>query len=495
MDKRMAGILMHPTSFPSPYGIGDMGQGAYDFVDFLAEAGQKLWQVLPLGPTGYGDSPYQLFSSFAGQPLIISLDELLKDGLFEERDVMDIPEWNSTAVDYGKVLEYKSRLYKKAYNRFLLNQDEERAYDYQRFIRNNAFWLEDYCMYMACKEAFGGIAWTEWNERYKNPSAYDKEAISKELSNEMEYYRFIQYIFFTQWIKLKEYANDKGIRIIGDMPIFVAYDSADVWAHKELFQLDEEGFPVVVAGVPPDYFSETGQLWGNPLYDWDIMKADDYDWWIARIRQQLTLYDYVRIDHFRGFEAYWEIDYGEETAINGKWVKGPGHDLFNRIREVFGEKLPIIAEDLGVITPEVEELRDDFGLQGMKVLQFAFDGGADNPFLPHNCVPNSICYTGTHDNDTTLGWYATASEYTRKHCEDYLGVSDESMAWVMIKTAYASVSKMAIVPMQDVLELGSEGRMNTPSMPSGNWSWRCEETAFSKELSDKLLRLAELYGR
>ncbi len=494
MDTRMAGVLMHPTSLPSPYGIGDMGDGAYNFVDFLAESGQKLWQVLPLGPTGYGDSPYQLFSSFAGQPLIISPDELIKIGLLLKDDVSYVPQWGK-CVDYGKVLDYKGFLYRKAYDRFLLNEDEALATKYQQFIRANAFWLEDYAMYMACKEAEGGKPWTMWTDKYKNPSSADKEELSRKLARRMEYYRFVQFIFFAQWTKLKEYANDKGVKIIGDMPIFVAFDSADVWASKEQFLLDEEGFPTVVAGVPPDYFSETGQLWGNPIYDWDVMKADGYSWWIARIRQQLTLYDYVRIDHFRGFEAYWAIPYGEETAINGEWVKGPDHDLFARIREVFGENLPIIAEDLGVITPEVEALRDDFKLPGMKVLQFAFDSDETNPFLPHNHVPNSICYTGTHDNDTTVGWFENASKYTKEHCKEYLRIGDESIAWVMISAAFASVSKMAIVPMQDLLEIGSEGRMNTPSVAAGNWSWRSESEAFNEELSKKLLKLTKLYGR
>ncbi len=496
MDKRMSGVLLHPTSLPSPYGIGDMGNGAYEFVDFLAEAGQKLWQVLPLGPTGYGDSPYQLFSSFAGQSLIISPDELIKLGLLKEVDVMAcIPKWGER-VDYGMVLDYKNFLFRKAYDRFLLNENEELATRYQQFIRNNAFWLEDYAMYMACKDDEGGKAWTEWPTKYKKPTTADKEDISRKLSRRMGYYRFIQFIFFEQWMKLKEYANDKGVRIIGDMPIFVAFDSADVWGAKEQFQLDEDGFPTVVAGVPPDYFSATGQLWGNPIYDWEVMKADRYSWWIARIRQQLMLYDYVRIDHFRGFEAYWEIPYGEENAINGRWVKGPDHDFFNRVREVFGDKLPIIAEDLGIITPEVEALRDDFNLPGMKVLQFAFDSDAENFYLTHNHVVNSICYTGTHDNDTTAGWFETASAYTREHCTEYLRIHEnDSIAWVMISVALSSVSKIAIIPMQDLLELGSEGRMNTPGVPNGNWSWRCKREDFSKELSEKLLKLTKLYGR
>ena len=494
MDTRMAGVLMHPTSLPSPYGIGDMGEGAYEFVDFLAKSGQKLWQVLPLGPTGYGDSPYQLFSSFAGQPLIISPDELIKIGLLFKEDVSYVPTWGEY-VDYGAVLDYKSLLYRKAYDRFLINEDEKLALWYQQFIRNNAFWLEDYAMYMACKEAEGGKPWTLWNDKYKNPSSADKEELSRKLARRMGYYRFIQFIFFSQWTKLKEYANGKGVKIIGDMPIFVAFDSADVWASKEQFLLDEDGFPTVVAGVPPDYFSETGQLWGNPIYDWDVMKANGYGWWISRIRQQLTLYDYVRIDHFRGFEAYWAIPYGEETAINGKWQKGPDHDLFARVREVFGEDLPIIAEDLGVITPEVEALRDDFKLPGMKVLQFAFDSDETNPFLPHNHVQNSICYTGTHDNDTTVGWFESASEYTREHCKEYLRAGNDSIAWVMISAALASTSKMAIVPMQDLLELDSKGRMNTPSVASGNWSWRSKSEDFNGKLSDRLFKLTRLYGR
>lgn len=492
--ERMAGVLMHPTSLPSEYGIGDMGKGAYDFVDFLAKADQKLWQVLPLGPTGFGDSPYQLFSSFAGQPLIISPDKLCEMGLLEEFELTDRPYFGER-VDYGNVINYKNDLYRKAFSRFILNEDEKIDEDYQQFIRSNAFWLEDYALYMSLKEVNEGRAWVEWQEEHKNPTAGEKEELSRRYCEKMDYYRFVQFIFFTQWTELKEYANEKGIQIIGDMPIFVAFDSADVWAAKDLFKLTDEGYPVVVAGVPPDYFSETGQLWGNPVYDWDIMRACGYDWWIKRIGQQFTLYDYVRIDHFRGFEAYWEVPYGEKTAINGKWVKGPGKELFLAMQNAIGEKLPIIAEDLGVITPEVEELRDAFEFPGMKVLQFAFDSDAMNPFLPHMCTENSVCYTGTHDNDTTRGWYNNASDYTKKHCAEYLRLGNDDIVWTMIAAALSSTARMAIIPFQDLLGLDSSGRMNIPSVAGGNWSWRCRQEDFNEELAARLAGLTELYGR
>lgn len=492
--ERMAGVLMHPTSLPSPYGIGDMGQGAYDFIDFLEKAGQKLWQVLPLGPTGYGDSPYQLFSSFAGQPLIISPDKLVEMGLLEEFELSDNPEWGDR-VDYGTAIEYKMLVLRKAFGHFMLNEDVKLAEEYQQFVRSNAFWLDDYALYMACKDVQNGAAWTEWESIYKTPTAQEREQLIRGLDDKVDFYKFVQFIFYIQWSALKEYANNKGIRIIGDMPIFVAFDSADVWAGKELFKLDEDGYPLSVAGVPPDYFSATGQLWGNPVYDWDVMKADGYRWWIMRLKHQFRLYDYVRIDHFRGFEAFWAVPYGEETAVNGEWIKAPGDDFFTKLQFAFGDDIPIIAEDLGVITPEVEMLRDKFGFPGMKVLQFAFDSDAKNPFLPHMMVANSICYTGTHDNDTTLGWYNSASEYTKNHCREYLRIGNEGVVKAMISTALAGVSKMAVIPLQDYLGLGCEGRMNTPGVASGNWSWRCRAEDFKDELAGEILRLTHLYGR
>lgn len=492
--ERMAGVLMHPTSLPSPYGIGDMGKGAYDFIDFLAKSGQSLWQVLPLGPTGYGDSPYQLFSAFAGQPLIISPDKLIEMNLLSGEEVADNPAWGDR-VDYGPVVEYKNLILKRAFSHFIMNEDAELAGKYQQFIRNNAFWLEDYALYMACKEANGGTAWIDWKDEYRNPSEQEKETIKRTLDDKTEFYRFVQFIFFIQWSELKSYANERGIKIIGDMPIFVAFDSADVWASKDLFKLDEKGYPLSVAGVPPDYFSATGQLWGNPVYDWDVMKADGFRWWVLRITHQLKLYDFIRIDHFRGFEAFWAVPYGEETAVNGEWIKAPGEELFWKIRQSLGTDIPIIAENLGVITPEVEALRDKFALPGMKVLQFAFDSDAKNPFLPHMSIANSICYTGTHDNDTTLGWYNTASDYTRKHCKEYLRIGSEGVVKAMIATALSGISRMAVVPLQDYLELGSEGRMNTPGAVCGNWSWRCKTGDFSDELANEILRLTILYGR
>ena len=382
-NHRYSGVLVHPTSFPSPYGIGDMGRGAHEFIDFLAMAGQHLWQVLPLGPSGNGNSPYQSYSVFAGQTLLISPELLIEKKLLTEADVHPIPEFNADRVDYDKVTTYKTSLFKKAYEHFRHTADKNLLEEYDSFQSNNQYWLDDYCLYMAGKDYHNGLPWYEWEDSLLDPTPKERASWMKLLASEIDYYRFIQFAFFSQWYELKDYANKKGIAIIGDIPIFTAPDSADVWANKELFKLDSKGHPLEVAGVPPDYFSATGQLWGNPLYDWDAMKDDGYRWWIERVRNQLDQIDYIRIDHFRGFEAYWAVPAGEETAMNGKWKKGPGEALFEAIQKALGEELPIFAEDLGIITPEVEKLRDTLGFPGMKILQFGFDGTGESTFLPN----------------------------------------------------------------------------------------------------------------
>ncbi len=498
VPKRVAGVLAHPTSFPSVYGIGDLGSGAYRFLDFLAEAGQKIWQVLPIGPTGFGDSPYQAFSSFAGQPLLISPERLVEKRLLVEEDFREMPKWDAKKVDYGPLIEFKTHLLRRAYESFQVLPDTKMKEELQEFEKEHAFWLEDYALFMAGKDAHEGRSWLEWEDDLRDPDEEIKAKWAEKLSESIKYYKFIQFLFFEQWGALKRYANERGIQIVGDIPIFVAIDSADVWANKGLFQLDSKGYPTVVAGVPPDYFSATGQLWGNPLYDWKAMKQKEYRWWISRIKMQLKLVDYLRIDHFRGFETYWAVPYGEQTAIHGEWKKGPCEEFFFAVQKELGEDIPIFAEDLGIITPEVEKLRDQFGLPGMKILQFAFDNTSENNFLPHYYHSNCICYTGTHDNDTTIGWYQKASENSKNKCRIYMNSAsgkEEEVCWDFIRTALGSTAAYAIIPMQDLLCKGSESRMNTPSMPGGNWAYRFEEWEMSHELAGRLRGMTQLYGR
>lgn len=493
---RVSGILLHPTSLPSPYGIGDLGKSAYEFADFLEKAGQHLWQILPLSPTGFGDSPYQSFSAFAGQPLLISPDHLLKLGLLSKEDLEDAPQFEDDRTDYGTVIPWKTKLLQKAYLNYRHTADKMLLEEYDSFYENNRFWLNDYALFMACKEVNDGKSWLEWEEKYRNPTDAFLRSLEKELSEEIYYYKFIQFMFFKEWYALKKYVNDKGIKIIGDIPIFVSLDSADVWANKKLFQLDSKGFPTAVAGVPPDYFSATGQLWGNPLYDWNAHKKDGYKWWISRVRNQLDVLDYLRIDHFRGFEAYWAVPYKEETAINGKWKPGPKEELFLAIEKALGDNLPIIAEDLGVITPEVERLRDMFGFPGMKVLQFAFESEEESNFLPHQfTTTNCVCYTGTHDNDTTAGWYETASEFSRDKVRRYMNTDGSSVHFDFIRTCLGTIASYAIFPLQDALGVGKKGRMNCPGVAAGNWEWRFRKEMLTDELAGKLLELSHLYGR
>ncbi len=496
---RMSGILLHPTSFPSAWGIGDLGKQAYDFIDFLEAAGQHLWQVLPLTHTGFGDSPYQSFSAFAGQPLLIAPSHLLKLGLISEDDLDDCPQGDPSHVDYGTVIPWKMKLLRKSHKKFpvLLGQDTDLKKSYEEFCNQQAFWLEDYALFMACKDENEGKSWLKWDEELRNPNPAQKELLKKQLEEGMSFYRFVQFLFFREWYALKDYANEHQIRIIGDIPIFVSMDSADVWANQQLFLLDTKGFPLSVAGVPPDYFSATGQLWGNPLYRWEAHQKEHFAWWISRVQNQLKNVDILRIDHFRGFEAYWSIPYGEKTAVIGKWIKAPGEELFHAITNTLGENLPIIAEDLGVITDEVNALREKFHFPGMKVIQFAFDSTDENDYLPHRYTsPECICYTGTHDNDTTNGWYRTLNPDARKKLKAYTGIdSDTDMSRGLIRLCMGSIASYAIFPLQDALAYGSEARMNIPGTAAGNWNWRYKENVLTPKLAEELRVLTRTFGR
>ena len=498
--ERSAGVLLHPTSLPSRFGIGDLGDGAYQFVDFLEAAKQQLWQVLPLGPTASGDSHYQSFSAFAGNPLLISPDRLVAEGFLAAEAVEATPTLPTAEVDFGPVIEYKVALLRAAFAHFQANGDPMQREAFARFVANTANWLDDFALFMALKNHHKGQDGGVWNTWPADIARRQKRALKRwgdDLRDEVEFQKFQQFLFYKQWLELKAYANGKGIRIIGDIPIFVAYDSADVWANPELFYLKKDGSPSVVAGVPPDYFSETGQRWGNPLYRWDKMAADNYGWWAQRIHINLVQADIVRIDHFRGFEAYWEIPAAEPTAVVGQWTKGPGIGFFEAIQARLGD-LPIIAEDLGVITPEVEELRDRFSFPGMKILQFAFGGEQNSDFLPFNYTSNSVVYTGTHDNETTLGWYLNASEKERDHVRRYMAVPGRDIVWDLIRLAYASVSTLAVIPMQDLFVLGNEARMNYPGKEGGWWRWRYTREMFASRAPGIALGLAELarlYGR
>jgi 4-alpha-glucanotransferase len=504
---RSSGVLLHPTSLPGRFGIGDLGREAYQFIDFLAASHQTLWQVLPLGPTGYGDSPYQCFSAFAGNPLLVSLDALVEDGLLEKSDLDGAPDFPRDRVDYGAVIEFKNALLKKAYDNFKADAAHKLRGEFERFSHQAHEWLHDYAVYRALKDAHGGQEWTKWEANLRDRESDAIYFFNENHRAEVEAHKFYQYLFFKQWLKLAHYANERDIRIIGDIPIFVSHDSSDVWAHRELFDLNDEGTPRVVAGVPPDYFSETGQLWGNPLYRWDVLEASGYRWWIDRVRATLAQVDILRLDHFRGFEKYWEVPGGETTAVNGHWVEGPGAKLFAALQKALGEDLPIIAEDLGHITPEVHALRDQFNLPGMRVLQFAFgtDPQADE-FKPFNFPQNCVVYTGTHDNDTTVGWFTSegAGDSTRSEEEvraerefilKYLGTDGREINWDLIRCALSSVARIAVVPLQDLLGKGSEARMNVPGREGGNWAWRYREEELTEAVGRRLAEMTQVYGR
>ncbi len=491
---RSSGILLHPTSLPGRYGIGDLGAGAYSFVDWLEAQGQSIWQVLPLGPTSYGDSPYQTLSAFAGNSNLISLDRLIEDGLLDADDLADAPPFPGDRVDFGWVIPYHNQKLTFAYYNFAANPEPALNREFSQFVSENQFWLEDYALFIALKRKHKLRPWTEWQGELRRREPRALAAAREDCAEQINLERFRQWLFYRQWTALKNYALGKGIRLIGDLPIFVAHDSADVWANQHEYFLDETGAPTVIAGVPPDYFSPTGQRWGNPLYRWDVMRASGYGWWINRIQALLRLVDFIRIDHFRGFEAYWEIPAGEPTAIKGKWVAGPGASLFHAIKAALGE-LPIIAEDLGVITPGVEKLRDDVGLPGMKVLQFAWSDSA-NPFLPHNHRVNSIVYTGTHDNNTTRGWWEEeVDERTREFVKDYLGCEIRDIVWTLARVGMRSSARAFIMPMQDVLSLGGGARMNTPGVSTGNWTWRITEAALRHPSKEALRHITRLYQR
>lgn len=498
---RRSGILMHPTSLPGRFGIGDLGDQAYRFVDWLVSAGQAYWQVLPLSPTGYGDSPYQALSAFAGNPMLISPSRLVEIGHLSAADLEEMPFFADDRVDFGPVIYHKTKLLNRAYANFRAQAPEAQGKSFSRFCREQASWLDAFALFMALKEAHDLQPWHEWEH---GAATRQPEALSRwteSLAGEIENQKYRQWQFFEQWLALKQYANGEGIRIIGDIPIFVALDSTDVWANPHLFHLDEDLQPTIVSGVPPDYFSKTGQLWGHPLYRWELMAQNGYDWWIERFRMAFTQADVVRIDHFRAFYNYWEVPAEEDTAINGQWLLGPGAEIFHTVTGALGQ-VAIIAEDLGDFDTKsragVDALQDEFGYPGMKVLQFAFSAGPDDPFLPHNYAsPDCVVYTGTHDNDTSLGWYqASSTEEERDYARKYLGRDASDIPWDLIRLAWASVANTAITTVQDLLGLGHDSRMNTPStVGPPNWGWRLLPGALTPEIADQLLALTAIYGR
>ncbi len=492
--QRSSGVLLHPTSLPGPDGIGDLGPEAYHWIDFLNQCGCHLWQILPLGPTGYGDSPYQCFSAFAGNPYLISPLLLLEQQLLQPSDLSDRPLFPDRFVDFGPVINWKVTVLDRAFERFTSEKNTVIKKEYQAFCENEKDWLLDFALFMAIKETQGGVSWDHWPEdlRKRNEAAIARFA--KTNKDSIEKQKFRQFLFFSQWQKVHDYAHSKNIQIIGDIPIFVAYDSADAWSHPELFYLDQDGKPTCVAGVPPDYFSPTGQLWGNPLYRWDIHKTQGYAWWIDRLRATLKVVDIIRLDHFRGFYNYWEIPYGSPTAVTGKWKKGPGKTVFEAVEKEL-HTLPIIAEDLGEMDPGVYALRDALNLPGMKIVQFAFQTDSNDPFLPHNYPSNCVVYTGTHDNDTSLGWYRSAPEVERDFCRRYFARSGEDISWDLIRGACSSVAMFAIAPLQDLMSLGTEARMNYPGKPAGNWGWRFLSGELTDWLASRMKESNQLYSR
>lgn len=499
LNDRSAGVLLHFSSLPSDTGIGNMGDGAYRYVDFMRSAGLQVWQICPLGPTGYGDSPYQCFSAFAGNPYFIDLEPLVAVGLIEHHELDALRELPRDTVDYGWLYSVFWPLLQKAYERFK-QSGADHFKDYgslSAFKKQQAVWLDDYVLYTALKAEFGGKCWLDWPTAFRSYVSAKKQKLSAETQGVADAHVFYQYLFFSQLAKLRTYASSKGIEILGDVPIFVALDSSDVWAHPELFQLTKDGKPEAVAGVPPDYFSADGQLWGNPLYDWKKHQSTGFAWWIERIRSNLAFYDIVRLDHFRGFESYWSVPAKEKTAKKGKWIKCPGLELFKAIAKACPDA-KLIAEDLGVITDEVNELRHATGLPGMAVLQFAFGGESDNAYLPHNYSRNCVAYSGTHDNDTTLGWYRDLDEDSQDHIRRYLGVKGDTISWDLIRTAIQSCAHLAVFPIQDLMSLDSSARLNTPGAPVGNWQWRYQAHQLAELETNSAAYLREqlyLYGR
>jgi len=490
---RKSGVLMPVASLPGKYGIGTFGKEAFKFLDFLAKAGQQYWQLLPLGPTGYGDSPYQSFSTFAGNPYFIDLETLIEEGLLKksECNAYDFGQ-DENQIDYEKIYFSRFKALRTAFER----SSHKKTKAYKDFIKENAFWLDDYALYMAIKESFGGVSFIEWDEKARRRDEKTLDAYRKKYATEIDFYKFQQFYFDKQWKALKKYANNHGVKIIGDIPIYVAFDSADTWASPELFQFDSKGYPKTVAGCPPDGFSATGQLWGNPLYDWTYHKKTGYEWWIKRISHCYDLYDMVRVDHFRAFDEYYAIPYGDPTAEFGKWKKGPGMGLMRAFKAAVGDR-EMIAEDLGFMTETVKKLVKDSGCPGMKVLQFAFDSREESDYLPHNYISNTSVYTGTHDNDTIVGWFEKLDKADKKFACEYLDIKpdDEHIAWKFIRLAMESVSDLCVIPIQDYLELGDEARINTPATLGGNWTWRMNKNALGSKLAKEILKVTKTYGR
>ena len=491
--KRASGILLHPTSLPSRYGIGDIGPQAHAWIDILATCGSTLWQILPLGPTGFGDSPYQCLSAFAGNPYLVSPDMLIAEGLLHANDLTNLPPFPQDRVDYGATISFKIRLLNQAFDHFQYQAPESLKTAFSIFSEKEAHWLSDFAIFMAIKESQGGKPWSEWPSALRTRAPKALREFEQAHAQDIARHAFRQFIFFQQWEQLRAHAHQKGVQIVGDIPLFVAHDSVDVWANPELFFLTEAGQPTVVAGVPPDYFSPTGQRWGNPIYRWDVHTKNGYTWWLDRLRAVLATVDVVRFDHFRGYAGYWEIPAEQETAVIGRWVRAPGSDFFNNVQQALGE-LPIIAEDLGEITPDVIELRDQFQLPGMKVLVFAFGGDGNHEFLPHNYPKNCVVYTSTHDNDTVHGWYEIIDSKTRDFTRQYLACDGHDIAWDVIRAAWSSVAVIAIAAMQDILSLDNEARMNYPGKAGGNWGWRMTEHNLHNSIwQSRLAQMNRLY--
>ncbi|MFO7765434.1 MAG: 4-alpha-glucanotransferase [Pelovirga sp.] len=493
LKQRRSGILLHPTSLAGPQHTGSLGQEARDFIDFLVATGQSVWQLLPLNPTGHGNCPYSCFSAFAGNPLLISLADLARTGDLTSDD-LPVPVPTTSHCDFGAAYTTQNPLLRKAWSNFRQHAPADRRQRYNDFCQTQDEWLDDYSLFEVIRASQQYRGWHDWPHELRSR---DEKALAEyraDCAEEISWHKYLQFVFFEQWFSLKEYAHRQEVLIFGDLPIFVAENSADVWANPDLFHLDEQQRPTLIAGVPPDYFSTTGQRWGNPLYNWDQLRAQNFSWWLQRFEWNFALFDLLRVDHFRGFVASWAIPADEQTAVNGYWLNTPGRELFDLLAQRYSE-LPIIAEDLGVITADVEKLRDDFSFPGMKILQFAFDSGADNPYLPHNHLPNSVIYTGTHDNNTTLGWWNSLDDGVKNRITEYLHRTDTEMPWALVETALASVSRLAVIPLQDVLGLPEDARMNTPGTATGNWSWRYRSGDLNHLLRDRLHKTTHLYGR
>ncbi len=490
--ERSSGILLHISSLPGDDGIGSMGKDAFQFIDFLAQTKQKIWQILPLGPVGYGNSPYQCYSAFAGNPMFIDIHQLVASRLISKQALV-YQQFKAKKVEFERVEEWKMVIFKEAFIGFRKNFERYKD-DYHTFMSHNSWWLDDYALFRSLKTKHGETVWNTWDKKLVQRDWNTIQEAFKELHAEIDFHRFLQFIFFRQWFKLKAYANSKGVRIIGDIPLYVSMDSVDVWANQDIFHLDEDSKPVNVGGVPPDYFSETGQLWGNPVFDWERVAERDFDWWLARVNFNLKMFDSVRVDHFRGLESFWAVRVEEETAIVGEWLPARGYDLFRKLKEQHGT-LNVIAEDLGVITPEVEKLRDDFGLPGMKILQFAYSDDTTNENLPHNYTSNFIVYTGTHDNDTSLGWFKSIDKKERRFLHKYVDGSGKQFVENFIEEVWKSAAHTAIIPMQDVLGLDATARMNTPGIASGNWDWRFTWSQIRTNHKVFLKKITEKYNR